>query len=332
MHTKNYLVAAPIGDQTFVIVFYLKKYLSKVKIQKAYSLNNYVFLKNYSLKKDTNEVSAVYIPTSASDTMYFLQKGDIVLGNAILKKASLLVYDKNWMLKKATEVNIPIPTTWHSPPKEVQLYPIFYKQKQEVGGGVRGIAYSLSEIPKKSMENLIFQEYISSKGTYGVSFIAENGKITCSHIHYELESLPKTGGSAVLIEECEEQKIYEYTEKILKHIKYSGWGLAEYKFCHKRNDYVFMEINAKFWASCELAFINQPEFLKVLFGITSTEKKIKRILFIERALSRLMLWTIIKHLFSKDTKIRLYPQWYKSIIINLTPRKIRFLAKKLIMK
>lgn len=329
MKNKNYLVSSPIGDQTFVIVSYLKRYLPNVKIQTIKNFRNYIFHKNFILERD---IINIYIPTNATDTMYFLKKDDIELGDAILKKETLLVYDKEWILNKAKEINIPIPTTWAYPPEAPQLYPIFYKQKKESGGGIRGLANSFADIPSKSINKLIFQEYISSKGTYGVSFIAKNGKIICSHMHFESESLPKTGGSAILIEEFEEEKIYRYTEKLLEHITYSGWGLAEYKYCHKRNDYVFMEINAKFWASCELAFINQPKFLKILFGINSTEKKTKKILFIDRALARFMLWTVIKSLFSKEIKIKIYPKWYKLIAISLIPKKVRQIIKKLVKK
>ena len=43
-----------------------------------------------------------------------------------------------------------------------------------------------------------------------------------------------------------------------------------------------MEVNAKFWASIELAFMNNSTFLKELFDIDYTAPKIPSVIFMDR--------------------------------------------------
>jgi hypothetical protein len=45
-----------------------------------------------------------------------------------------------------------------------------------------------------------------------------------------------------------------------------------------------MEINAKFWASIEFTFLNNPLFLKLLFDIDEKQRDIKKAVFIHRVI------------------------------------------------
>jgi hypothetical protein len=67
-------------------------------------------------------------------------------------------------------------------------------------------------------------------------------------------------------------------------MNYNGWGLAEFKYCKNRKDYVFMELNAKFWASLEFFLLNKPEFAKQLFHIDIKTPPCKKILFVNQLL------------------------------------------------
>ena len=185
------------------------------------------------------------------------------------------------MLSIVSEINIPVPKTFYKV-EEIDIFPIFYKENFESGCGVRGIAYRLDDIPRK--EGLIFQEYINTPSTYGVGFLAKDGVILTYIVHKEIISYPVLGGSAVVIESYDNEKLIEYTSKIVKKLNYNGWGLAEYKYCNRRNDFVFMEINAKFWASIEFMLINNSQFLKILLDIDYKSQKENRVLFINRLL------------------------------------------------
>jgi len=179
-------------------------------------------------------------------------------------------------------------------------------------------------VPVLGRESLIFQEFIESQGTYGVCFLADQGRLFATNTHFERESIPKEGGSAVIIERFNDDRLLRHTKRLIDSLNYSGWGLAEFKYCPRRDDYVFMEINAKFWASCEFAFVNEPLFLKLLFDIESREIAVERMVFVDRALSRGLPF-VLKHLpyLFRGTMLRAYSGWFKSMVAGVIPRNLR---------
>ncbi len=223
------------------------------------------------------------IPTGSASTAFLLNRGPVQLGSATMMPEALRFYDKAWSLDVASQAGVPIPQTWFDP-EEVPDFPVFYKSTEE-GGGRRGLTRSADEIPGNPAE-LIFQEFISGRGTYGVGFVADHGRLVAVHGHYEIESYPELGGSAVAVERIHDPRLMEYTEALLRHTGFSGWGLVEFKHCPRRDDYVFMELNAKFWASCEFAFRNEPAFARLLFDGEAVGKPCDRMVFMHRAFSR----------------------------------------------
>lgn len=103
-----------------------------------------------------------------------------------------------------------------------------------------------------------------------------------SFIQKELLSYPRPGGSGVVLTTIDDPRLIEYAERIIRRLNFSGWGLIEFKYCPKRDDYVFMEVNAKFWASIELAFMNNSVFLKELFDIDYAESNVSNVIFMDR--------------------------------------------------
>ncbi len=325
MRTSIYLFS-PSLDQAYVIAKFLKKYqpncyIIGVEMPSENTNKNLKYIDELTSVSCLNisTLKGVLIPTGAISTEFLLDKGDIFLNKLILTQRALKVFNKIFLLSNAKKAGIPIPKTWVDI-NDIEDYPVFYKQHHEKGGGTRGIAHSKGDIPKKFKDELIFQELIVSKGTYGVSFLAMRGKILCHHMHFERESFPESGGSAVIIENFFDKMLLNHSTKLIKYLEYSGWGGVEFKYCSKRNNYILMEINAKFGASCELAFINEPKFLEKLFAISSKEKKIKRLFFIDRAI---MSGKFIKNiiLFYNSTQFRLYPGWVKKILLILLPDK-----------
>ena len=271
------------------------------------------------------------IPTGAISTEFLLNKFDVILGSARLSQDALRVFEKEWSISKAKMVNVPVPATWYSV-SEIDCYPIFFKKKKEHGGGDRGVATVEKDIPNEYISDLIFQEYIPSSGTYGVGFIADNGNILVQSTHFEIESSPAAGGSAVIIEHLSNKRLEHYTAKILKHINYSGWGLAEFKYCPNRKDFVFMEINAKFWASCEFAFRTEPRFFKLLFDVNVPKENIDRIVFINRALARGPRF-ILKNIATIISSHKIiYPGWSMSLLQGVIPAFAKQPLKKVYRK
>ena len=294
----------------------LKKYYTDICIVNDYS----VLLEEHR---------KIVVPFGAQSTEKALSFTDIKLNQVVMKRSALDVYDKELFLRFCHINDFPIPHTFEN---ELEIkeedFPVFYKQKYEKGGGVRGIAYSYDELPKTDKESLIYQEYIDSKGTYGVAFIANNGLLETQFTHFESESFPESGGSAIKIEAYASERLEELTRRFLSAFNYSGWGLAEFKWCEKRRDFVFMEINAKFWASCEFTFRNEPKFLELLFDTRVSKENINEMFFINRAFSSGFVKGMNCFLNNKISYKVVYPGLTKQIAYKFIPKFLKDFLKK----
>lgn len=273
------------------------------------------------------------LPTGARSTQFMLERGDVTCGSVVLTRDALRVFDKPWIIALAAACRVPTPITWLRV-EDIGDYPAFFKELRERGGGRRGIARQPAEIPASGRDELIYQEYIDSPGTYGVGFIARRGEILTSHAHFEAISIPPSGGSAVALRSIADPRLDEYARRIIAQLGYSGWGLVEFKYCPKRDDYVFMEVNAKFWASLELALANQPLFAELLFGIETPEQAIVGMVFLNRYLQRGLLFAVrnLPLLLRPDTRLSVYPGLLKSFILGLVPERTSQLLHRLVRR
>jgi len=297
---KKILILDADSNQAIAVAKYIKKY-SNLKIVGSVEKNNLftrcikyyyddIIINDY-LKVDLNDFDYI-LPTGAkSVSKIFTKVNSLKYDKIYFSKNNLIVFDKIHMLKRAEKVGVPIPKTYINK-NEIQLFPIFYKEKFEKGGGIRGIAYSLEDIP--DYKGLIYQEYINTHSTYGVGFLAKDGEIIDYFMHEEILSYPKSGGSGIILKRIENKSLLNYTKQLVKELNYNGWGLAEFKYSDIRNDFIFMEINAKLWASLEFYLLNNSMFLKYLFNIFYNEQKISQILFIDRFILNNSFLDIIK--------------------------------------
>jgi len=345
---KKILILDPFLSQSIAISKYIKKsknffvvggvvvknsinsFCNIYKLVYPFYYDVIIYLQSYD-EININQYDFI-IPTGAKSTYQILQKYEKLFycNDISFHKENLICYDKIKMLNIVEDLGIPAPKTYINK-EEISSFPIFYKEKFEKGGGIRGIANSVKEIPKK--EGLIYQEYINSPETYGVGFLAKNGEIKTLHVHKEILSYPKEGGSAVLIEDFYDSTLEYYVRKIVSYLNYNGWGLAEFKYDNKGNKYYFMELNAKLWASIELMLANNPKFLEILLDLKYTPNKTKRILFINRFLEY-NFFTILSNLnkINRDTKIIKEQSIVYQLIKTLFPNNIRNLAKNLLLK
>ena len=285
---KKILILEAYSNQALAIAKHIKAYshfyvVGAIEHERKFLRQHYdtVIVQNYtSIDKDTY---SYILPMGADDTYRFLSQHQILHyhNHIAFSHSNLRVFDKSKMLQLADGLKVPVPKSYYDQSK-IKHFPIFYKEGFEKGGGTRGIAYQANEIPPG--KGLLYQEYIATPSTYGVAFLAKDGHILTYTTHKEVISYPTTGGSSVVIEAYEDERLLIYTQKLLKALEYNGWGLAEYKYCDKKEDFVFMEINAKFWASIEFMLRNDPQFLDYLLGIKYSKKVTQRILFINRLL------------------------------------------------
>ncbi len=235
-------------------------------------------------KYDKKKKYDIVIPCGAvSTSVYFFAKDELKIGQMEFSEKNFITYDKIKTLKLVENIGVPIPRTYTDREK-IEEFPLFFKSLREDTYRERGIIRTREDLKNIKSKTVFFQEFIPTFGTYSVGFLADRGKIVTAFAQTEVISVPYHGGSAVVLEKLEDKRIFDYTEKIIEKIGYSGWGLAEYKYCNKRDDYVFMEINAKFWASIEFTFLNNPLFLKLLFDIDEKPRNVKKAVFINRVI------------------------------------------------
>jgi len=330
---KKILIYEANSNQALAISKYLKSYsnyyiVGAVEIEQRFSRKSYnkIIIQSF-LDININEYDYI-LPMGAGSSFEILSKyKSLNYCNSIsFTKNSLIVFDKPKMLGIANKITVPIPKTYYRK-EEIEAFPIFYKEDFENGGGVRGVANDLIEIP--NYDNLIYQEFISTPSTYGVGFVAKNGKILTYTLHKEVISLPLEGGSSVVIESFDDERILAYTQKLLEKTNYNGWGLAEYKYCDKRDDFVFMEINGKFWASIEFMLKGNPLFLKYLLGIKYKKKPIKRIIFVTR-LFQYNFMDILKNIkYILGSKIIKESCLFYQIIRKVVPNRVVDFIKKI---
>ncbi|WDZ51160.1 hypothetical protein LF296_18055 [Acinetobacter vivianii] len=286
-----YYILQPFHEQAIAIAKFIKKDVENRLIAVLLDTEQYnhlhlydetIVVSNYSqIPKENGYI----IPTGAQSTEKMLSSGDLQLNYIKMAQKNLLVFDKIYFLDHCRKNNLPVPKQFDYKELTELSFPIFFKEKCEKGGGVRGRADSFIDLINVSKEDLIFQELIDSAGTYGVAFLAKEGKVITSFSHYEIESYPISGGSATVIKATQNSRLEELTENFVQSFGYDGWGLAEYKYCPRRKDFVFMEVNAKFWASCYFSFKNNPLFLRNLFRIDGEKEPIETLIFINRLLN-----------------------------------------------
>jgi hypothetical protein len=341
---KRVLILSPQSDQAMAVARYLRKYLRECELHggilngenaKESKYYDRLLLMGSAVALDEYDI---VLPTGAKSTQWMATRFNrFQVGDLSYAKENLQYFDKFTLLARIEDFGIPIPRTFNDIEAIDTPYPVFYKQKYEKGGGGRGIAHTRADLKKRpDLQELIVQEYIPGRTTYGNGFIVKDSKIITSFQHEEFLSQPIQGGSAVLIKRFHDERLEEYTRRIIQYLGFEGWGLAEFKYCPKRRDFVFMEINAKLWASIEFAFMNNNQFLKYMFDIDYyPEKTVNAAIFVDRlvTLGWPQILRNIPHMFdSTIIRYRDTSQLLRELIVTGIPPKMRRYLKQAIFR
>lgn len=333
---KKILILEVDSNQAIALSKYIKKYSN-------YFLSGWIQNESYFKPKHYDEIiSCDFKSIKFSDYDYVLPMGakstwlffnifqSFEYENKIkFNTNNLVVFDKIKMLSFVDSLHIPIPKTYITQ-LDIEEYPVFFKESIENGGGICGLANSIDRLPQRT--NLIYQEYINTPSTYGVGFLAKDGEILTYTMHKEVISYPINGGSSVVIEEYFDASLYKYTKEILQNLNYSGWGLTEFKYCDKRNDFVFMEVNAKFWASIEFMLTNNPKFLQNLLNISYQNDNTKKILFINRLFNYSIADIFRNTSHFTGSKVVFEGSIVYGVLIRVIPTRAKKYVKTLIQK
>jgi len=172
-------------------------------------------------------------------------------------------------LRLAEKLGIPIPHTMFLITKEdlgnINVkYPCVIKGSLECGKSLVKYANNKNELENfidliyqdKSQGGIlpIIQEHISGVGVGFFGFY-QNGKLKRFYIHKRLREYPITGGPSTAAETFYHPKIFEYGKKMLDELNWNGVAMVEFKYDEKVDKLWLMEINPKFWGSCELGLV-----------------------------------------------------------------------------
>ena len=186
----------------------------------------------------------------------------------------------------AKKIGIPIPKTYY--PKDFSelnelksqlTYPCVIKGLYEVGGNIVDYVYRDDDLEKKYFKvckdfNLttanglpMLQEYIAG---YGCAFFAVYNKGECglTFQHKRIREYPVSGGASVCAESYKNNLVQEYGKKLLDSLEWHGVAMVEFKLNNKGIP-ILMEINPKFWGSCDIALEAGVNFPKAIVDIHS---------------------------------------------------------------
>lgn len=176
------------------------------------------------------------------------------------------VINKYNILEFAKKLSIKIPNT-----KIVTLsnlkneikdfnFPFFVKTLKELdippGPNNRYIVIeSRDEIPKleefvKKHEKVLVQEYIKGFGC-GIGGLFYNGKPVAVGGHRRIREAFKMGGPSTFAVSYINKKALEYALKLMDNLKYSGFGMVEFKATEDGEVYL-MELNPRIWGTFPL--------------------------------------------------------------------------------
>jgi hypothetical protein len=176
----------------------------------------------------------------------------------------------------------------------------------------------------------IFQEVIEGPEIAAFCFVAKGGEVSISYQHLELASTPPDGGSAIAVRRAEIPRVDELARRIVRDFNYSGWGMIEFKYDRSRSDYVFMELNPKFWASIEFGLRTHTPFARFVIGHDLPAEDIAGLWWPGRVLRNGPLhWASGKRTGKGLARSWEAPDWRHGMV-SLLPHPLRRLSRQIV--
>ncbi len=192
------------------------------------------------------------------------------------------LHDKGKLAKLADELDIPIPKTYTiNNLNDIEQfvnsvdYPLVIKLKESSSSIGINYIYSPDEFILKYKHTIeqfnldplnypIIQQYIHGVGC-GVSLLMNHGEVRALFTHKRLREFPVTGGPATLRESIRHQEMESIAVKLLKHVKWHGLAMVEFKLDQHTNKPYLIEVNPRFWGSINQAIMSGVDFPYLLY-------------------------------------------------------------------
>ncbi len=156
-------------------------------------------------------------------------------------------------------------------------YPLILKPDCSVGlNDARGKNYVMTaynanqarEIFRKLSTGCLgihLQRLVSGAGV-GVEFLASKGELLAVHQHRRIHET-SGHGSTYRCSTAVSPELFQATAKIIKHLNYTGVGMAEFRVDDQSKQWWFLELNARFWGSLPLAVAAGVDFPFYLYQL-----------------------------------------------------------------
>jgi len=250
--------------------------------------NPYISEKKYALHIASitrKEKIDMIIPVGFIDNIV-LAKYRYLYKNVIIPIPSyekiITVADKAKLASLLTEIGIKYPKTvpfenFSSSTISEIKYPMVVKGVSDASSPSYILnEYHLKEI-KITKKKLIVQQFIPGSG-HGYFSLAKDGKVYAEFCHKRIIEYKPSGGPSVVACSYDDPTLISLGRKIVKHLKWTGVLMAEFRRDYETGEYYLIEINPKFWGSLELSFacgIDFPRYLVELFLLGKVPKVTK---------------------------------------------------------
>jgi biotin carboxylase len=178
-----------------------------------------------------------------------------------------ICYDKSEVTALAASLGVAVPRTVRlchpSGACDVDVaFPCVVKSVNEVEGKFvhyprdRGelhiaVAEGLRQLGPKS-SGVLVQEYVPGVGA-GFFGLYQRGSLIRLFMHRRIREWPGTGGASTAARAIRDPVLLRSGKAILDALQWHGVAMVEFKYRPDVGDYVFIELNGKFWGSAELA-------------------------------------------------------------------------------
>lgn len=99
----------------------------------------------------------------------------------------------------------------------------------------------------------------------GLEFLASHGTILTAFQHLRLHEPLHGGGSSYRTGVPIDPRMYSVVASIVRQLSYDGVAMVEFKYNQSTGEFIFVEMNARFWGSLPLAIASGADFPWFLF-------------------------------------------------------------------
>jgi predicted ATP-grasp superfamily ATP-dependent carboligase len=186
---------------------------------------------------------------------------------------------------------------------------------------------SLRELLKLRLEYgpQIVQDYITGEGR-GFFAFCKNGKILQSFQHKRIRQYPESGGVSSCAESIYDQRLGKIGEIFIRKLKWTGPVMLEFIYNLDSKEYLFLEMNPKFWGSLDLSIFCGLNFPKIPFDLINNNKIIR----IDYPVGKRFQWVLPEDTLRIKTSINkknAKEEWLKDLLNKNVGKDISYIFK-----